>query len=636
MKSGSGRSHGALGDWIAQSLSRKLVAGLALILALSSMLFLAILIWLYQSQLAQERGNASAQVNLLLQASLENAMLNRDLDGLKKIIRRLGRQDAIRQVMIINPGREVRFSSDPQMLHKRLSFAELSGCDDCKAPELRAQHITRFMTGEANREVLRSVNPIFNKKPCAVCHGLISENPVNGILIVDYEAGGIRQKALLGASGLAGAGALIVFLALGSAWLFLQRAVIVPVRRINFAANALAKGNYGRRAICSGQDEIASLCHGFNAMSERMQAAMDKIRAHDAFLQAMIDAVPDGIRVIDENYRIVLANSAYHRQQKVSDEKGKFCYIAHGRDEPCPPSMITCPLHEIEKNGRAVKIMHRHIQSDGNEIQVEIYAAPLVIRDEGRDKTYIVEAIRDLEAQMKISQEQRLSELGQLATGIAHEIHNPLASVRLGLQALLKTTADMDDSDDIHRYLSQVDGEVDKCITVTKRLLDISMPPSSYTQLIAINDIVPDVAMLLKYEAMQRRIKVRLQLGERQLRVLATDSELRMLTLNLMQNAFHAMPEGGSLTIRGSCEGGFVKVEFEDNGVGISADDIGYIFDPFFSRRADQLQGTGLGLSICKAILERYEGKISVSSKPGRGSNFTFTLPDADYLETTS
>ncbi len=637
MKSGSGKSLGALGGWVAQSLSRKLVAGLALILALSSALFLGVLIWLYQSQLAQERGNASAQVNLLLQASLENAMLNRDLDGLKKIIRRLGRQDAIRQVMIVNPAREVRFSSNPNMLHKRLSFTELSGCDDCKAPELKARQITRFMTGEANREVLRSVNPIFNKKPCAVCHGLISENPVNGILIVDYEAGGIRKKALLGASGLAGAGVLVVLLALGAAWVFVQRAVIVPVRRINFAAHALAKGNYGRRAACSGHDEIAALCHGFNAMSERMQAAMEKIRTHDAFLQTMIDAVPDGIRVIDENYNIVLANSAYNRQQKAADEKGEFCYkSSHGRDEPCLPSMVACPLHEIGKTGQAVKMMHRHLQSDGNEIQVEIYAAPLVFRDNGKDKTYIIEAIRDLEAQMKISQEQRLSELGQLATGIAHEIHNPLASVRLGLQALLRTTGDMDNSNDIHRYLSQVDGEVDKCIIVTKRLLDISMPPSSYTQLVAINDIVPDVAMLLKYEAMQRRIKVQLQLGGGQLRVLATDSELRMLTLNLMQNAFHAMPEGGSLTIRGSYKNRLVKIEFEDTGVGISADDFGHIFDPFFSRRADQVQGTGLGLSICKAILERYGGTINVTSERGRGSCFTFTLPDADYPGTTT
>ncbi len=621
-----------VGGWIAQSLSRKLVFGLAVIMAVSSALFLTVLIILYQSQLAQERGNASAQVNLLLQASLENAMLNRDIPGLKRIVRRLGRQKSIRQVMIINPKREVRFSSNPRMLHKVLSHEAISGCETCPPSRHKVKQISRFLTGQTGREVLRSVNPIFNKKPCAVCHGLISKNPVNGILIVDYEAGGIRGKAFIGATGLAGAGAFVVFLALAAAWLFLQRSVILPVHKVNQAARALAKGDFESAIPCEGQDEIARLCRSFNIMSGQLQSSMEEIRAQGAFLQSMIDAVPDGIRVIDEDYTIILANRAYKEQLQAKKVKGALCYASsHKRNEPCLPTLITCPLHEIKKAAKPIKTLHRHVRQDDSEIQVEIYAAPLIVSRDGRQKTYVVEAIRDLEAQVKVSQEQRLSELGQLATGIAHEIHNPLASVRLGLQALLKITGKSPDSDEIHQYLSQVDGEVDKCIIVTKRLLDISTPPSAHIQLVSISDIIPDVVMLLKFEALQRQVKVQLNLGKAPLRVLATDAELRMLTLNLMQNAFHAMPEGGELTIEGRSKAGIMTLTFADTGVGISDEHINHIFDPFFSHRADHIEGTGLGLSICKAILERYDGSIQVKSQPGAGSCFTITLPDADY-----
>ena len=627
-----GKGFKVVGGWIAQSLGRKLVFGLAIIMAVSSALFLTILVILYQGQLARERGNASAQVNLLLQASLENAMLNRDLYGLKRIVRRLGRQKSIRQVMIINPKREVRFSSNPRLLHRVLSHREISGCEDCPPTSFKAKQISRFLAGKAGQEVLRSVNPIFNKRPCAVCHGLISKHPVNGILIVDYEAGGIRNQALVGAAGLAGAGAFVVFLALAAAWLFLQRSVILPVYGVNQAARALARGDFREAVPCKGQDEIAKLCRSFNIMSEKLQSSMEEIKAQGAFLQSMIDAVPDGIRVIDEEYRIILANHAYKEQLQLKKVKDAYCYASsHQRDEPCQPSLITCPLHEIRKQARPIKTLHRHLRRDGNEIQVEIYAAPLTITRNGRQRTYVVEAIRDLEAQVKVSQEQRLSELGQLATGIAHEIHNPLASVRLGLQALLKITGESKESDEIHKYLSQVDGEVDKCIIVTKRLLDISTPPSAHIQLVSISDVIPDVVMLLKFEALQRQVNVRLNLGDKPLRVLATDAELRMLTLNLMQNAFHATSEGGELRIDGESKNGLVTLSFTDTGVGICEENIRYIFDPFFSRRADHVEGTGLGLSICKAIVERYDGSIQVQSRLGKGSCFTITLPDADY-----
>jgi signal transduction histidine kinase len=114
------------------------------------------------------------------------------------------------------------------------------------------------------------------------------------------------------------------------------------------------------------------------------------------------------------------------------------------------------------------------------------------------------------------------------------------------------------------------------------------------------------------------------------LRILATDSDLRMVALNLAQNACHAMPRGGALTVRCTRDQNHVRVVFEDTGVGIDPRDQLRIFEPFFSRRADGVRGTGLGLSITKSIVENHRGTISVSSEPGQGSRIAVAFPDAD------
>ena len=104
---------------------------------------------------------------------------------------------------------------------------------------------------------------------------------------------------------------------------------------------------------------------------------------------------------------------------------------------------------------------------------------------------------------------------------------------------------------------------------------------------------------------------------------------MRMLVLNLAQNAFHAMPDGGKLHVRLRSDDNGVTLEIEDNGAGISPDGLKHIFEPFYSRRADQSQGTGLGLPISQNIAENWGGKITVESEFGRGSCFTVHLPPA-------
>lgn len=622
-------------DWINVSLSRKLLLMLAAIMTFSSLVFLTIFIWFYQSKLQTERANASMQINLLLQASLENAMLKRDIPGLRGILKRLGHQANIQRAMIINPQRRIRFSSDQSLLNKSISLRELIGCKNCETNLATFNRSsTKFAITIEGQNVLRTVNPIHNKKPCTVCHGDLTKNPINGLLIVDYDASGIRTQALHGALTMSGAGAMVMAIALAATWWFLKRAVVTPVKLLTKASQELRLGNLNSTVSLRSKDELYELGKGFNSMAKRLGQSLEELSAHERYLQSIVDAVPDGIRVIDANYRITLANEAYCRQHKreMTEVLGQFCYAqSHGRDSPCPDTLMTCPLRRVTQTDRSVKVVHHHYKSDGRMFQAEVIAAPLKINRDGATQASIVEAIRDLEQQASVTQEQRLAELGQLAAGVAHEIHNPLASVRLALQALLRQTDRKNFRQEVKNYIGQVEGEIDKCIEVNKRLLNLASPPSKHTQIVPLDIIIPEVLSLLKFEAEKQNANVALDL-DRDLRVLATDSEMRMLTLNIVQNAFHAMPEGGKLLITGRKHDGEIIITFEDSGVGIDSDELAQIFDPFFSRRADIKGGTGLGLTICKTIVDRHQGHIEVVSAINLGTRFLIRFPAADSV----
>jgi signal transduction histidine kinase len=428
-----------------------------------------------------------------------------------------------------------------------------------------------------------------------------------------------------------GAGAIIVLLNLAGGWWFMHRYVLHPVGQLTATSQALTDGDLHRRATPSGDDELAALGRAFNKMADQLQARIDEAEQQRGFLQALIDAIPDGVRVIAPDFTVVMTNHAYREQLGLdNDGVGDTCYrVTHQCDRPCPSTLLTCPVHEIQQHGRAVKVLHRHHDIRGNVADVEIYAAPLQATWDGRPQQLVVESIRDLTKQIKYSHEQKLSELGKLATGVAHEIHNPLTSVRLALDGLRREAGNV--GPDTLDYLALVDREIEKCVTFTERLLKLGMQPSEQPELVDVAQVVEDTLGLVSWEAEQLKIELQTELVP-DLRVLASDSEMRMVVLNLAQNAFHSMPRGGHLTVASRAQASQVIITVQDTGVGIEADRLSRIFEPFYSRRADGSNGTGLGLSIVRTIVEKYGGHIDVSSEPGRGSMFSVTLPDPSVM----
>ena len=624
------------------SLSRKFALGTAAGLLASSLVFLILFVGLFRQQLEEQRADAATQVSQLLRISLENAMLRHDLDGLREIVQGLGRQPSVASVAITNPQGEIRFASDPQRLGLHL------------APGPTDLPQTLMVGGPDGRPVLRSVNPVRNRPACQECHGPTTERPINGIIYVDFDADSIRHQARHTTLLLMGAGSLIVLLNLAGGWWFMGRYVLRPVAHLAEASARLSEGDLSVRTSLTGNDELTALGGTINHMAETLERKMAELAEKEQFLQQLVDAFPDGVRVIAPDYQVLLTNAAYRRQlapltttapesvptpapaPDAGPDLRAPCYAqTHGQDGPCPETLITCPLRQVLRTGDPLRVVQRHRRSDGTWLDVETYAAPVTLTRNGETRQLVVESIRDLGQEVRFSHEQRLSELGRLAAGVAHEIYNPLGSVRLALHAAQGAArAEPPDQAQIEECLGLVDQEVDTCIQVTQRLLRLSVPAPDHQELVEVNDVVDDTLRLLAWEAAERGVAVRTEVPRTPLRILATDSELRLAVLNLAQNALHAMPSGGTLTVTCAASAGRVEIVFTDTGVGIDPADLARIFQPFFSRRADGVAGTGLGLSITKAFAAAHGGGITVASDVGRGSRFTLDFPDADHLST--
>jgi two-component system NtrC family sensor kinase len=225
----------------------------------------------------------------------------------------------------------------------------------------------------------------------------------------------------------------------------------------------------------------------------------------------------------------------------------------------------------------------------------------------------------------------KLASLGRLAAGVAHEINNPLAIIneRAGL---LKDLVEFSKQyQDREKLLSQVDSilkSVNRCREITHRLLGFAKRMDVKVETIYLNELLQEVLGFLEKEAFHRNIKVNFNLAQ-DLAPIANDrGQLQQVFLNIINNAFEAVADGGNITIatkENETEPGVVEVTIADDGRGIHPDDLKHIFDPFYSKGKEQ--GTGLGLSISYGIVAKCGGDIRVESKLGKGSTFTVVLP---------
>ena len=237
------------------------------------------------------------------------------------------------------------------------------------------------------------------------------------------------------------------------------------------------------------------------------------------------------------------------------------------------------------------------------------------------------QSLHDLQmAQAQLVQSDKLSAIGQLIAGVAHEINNPLTAI-MGYAQLLQMEPGL--SKATARDLAKIYSQSQRAAKIVQNLLTFARQDKAERQYVSLNEIIRRTLELREYQLRIDNIHLKLELTERKLGTMADQSQLQQVFLNLINNAQDAMVEyrhGGNLIIRSSLQDGIIRVELSDDGPGLSPAVKQHLFEPFFTTK-EVGKGTGLGLSICFGIVSQHNGRIWAESEMGQGTTFIVELP---------
>ena len=272
-------------------------------------------------------------------------------------------------------------------------------------------------------------------------------------------------------------------------------------------------------------------------------------------------------------------------------------------------------------------IYKQRLHHQGKAFTLNVSITPLVSKSSeriGRLLLFDDVTQRDrMEEQM--SQTEKLTSLGLLAAGVAHEVNTPLAVISNYIQMLAKQ---MPDGDPRQSIIDKIVKQTFRASEIVNNLLNFSRTGAAEASDIDVNRVVEETLSLVSHPLKASQIKVVKHLGETLPVVRGSANKLQQVFLNLFLNARDAMPGGGMLEVRTASHNGSVEVEIVDTGAGIPREHIHRIFDPFFTTKPNG-RGTGLGLSVSYGIIKEHSGKIDVRSTPGKGTSFHVEFPAA-------
>ncbi|MEN6584567.1 MAG: PAS domain S-box protein [Sulfuricella sp.] len=423
-------------------------------------------------------------------------------------------------------------------------------------------------------------------------------------------------------------------------------------------------------------------------ISERkaMESAIERLGRH---YELMLHVIDEGILVVDTEMRLTFANQASVKMLGWANEEllGRYWHEVN-----CP---LTGTKGLMEKEGPINRALREGVpgqendaffrRQDGERIRVEYTCSPLcdnadihgavvVFRDITQRKQYI-EALQNgrnhlknvlvnvQKTQVQLSQSAKMTAVGRLASGLAHEINNPISFVSSNLFSLEdyvrsliavveayerveSTDASTRDAyQDIHSMKKQMDLDylkhdlpqmlaesktgVARVTNIVHELRFFSqLGEENEWQIVDVHKELDSTLDAMLDEMRQKKAKFTKTYAPLP-SVQCLPGQLDRVFLNLLLNAFQAIPDAGEISIRTGKDRGFIWVEITDTGVGIRPEDLPRIFEPFFSTKQERL---GLGLSICYAIMQRHQGRIEVNSKFGVGTSFRITLPQSQEM----
>ena len=343
------------------------------------------------------------------------------------------------------------------------------------------------------------------------------------------------------------------------------------------------------------------------------------------FNENIVESISVGVLAVDLQDRVESWNS----QMEVMYAKPRIEVLGRSITEVFPTSFVE-NFYRVRQTAGIHNLYKFRLETPAGDTRItNIAIAPLVTRHfHVIGRLIIVDDITErvaLEAQL--SQADKMSSIGLLAAGVAHEVNTPLAVISSYAQMLAKQ---LQGDDKKSALLEKITRQTFRASEIVNNLLNFSRTSGAEFAEIDLNRVIHDTLALLEHQFKTAKIEVRPQLEHQLPAIQGNAGRLQQVFLNLFLNARDAMPAGGKLTVRTS-NGAGVSVMVADTGSGIAAEHINRIYDPFFTTKTapkdGQNRGTGLGLSVTYGIIQEHAGKIRVESQPGTGTAFHLEFP---------
>ncbi len=413
---------------------------------------------------------------------------------------------------------------------------------------------------------------------------------------------------------------------LGLFYLLFNRTVVFELkgllgrfRSISPAGNPVS----GRPAIRS-TDEFEQLKGAFEHVADELKQTHDNLSASESKYRLLFETSRDAILIFDRETRMQDINEA-----------GLKLFLFKDREE----ALSIETFYQLFWDTRDAKSFYQTIKEKGFVQGLEV----LMVDRSGRKLTVMVSAtvrldenhhfsgidgtFRDITEKRRLekylAQTEKLAAIGQLASGVAHEINNPLGVIQC-YSSLISKGQEADTQ--VMKDVEVIQKHTEQCKSVVEALLNfarVSEPQKSHTDIKA---CIGEVLSVIEPQLQKNCITIQKELDDNISQLIVDAQKIQQVLMNLILNAQQAMPDGGQMTVRTFVQLDMLAVEIADTGIGISEKNIDRIFDPFFTTK-DAGRGTGLGLSVSYGIIEQHGGKIEVASSPGDGSNFKILLP---------
>jgi two-component system, NtrC family, sensor histidine kinase AtoS len=402
-----------------------------------------------------------------------------------------------------------------------------------------------------------------------------------------------------------------------------------PINALLNATKRLKTGDLDYR-VEGLKDEFAELAFAFDDMAASLRERMRELEESEQRYRLLFESAADAIFILDtegeQAGKIVNANQAAARMHGYTLDELRQLKV---QDLDTPEAAAQAP-ERIKRiiGGEWVKAEVSHTKKDGTVFPLEISC---VVFDVNRHK-YILAIDRDIserkQAEEAIQRAEHIRTAGELATGLAHEIKNPLAGIKVTMEALSEeSTLSPDD----RVALSKVIDEIKRIEGLIKGLLNFARPPKPHYTNTDVNSVLEASLQLVfksgtRLSPESRLIDLKKDFGSDLPEIIADPQQLQQIFMNLLMNAADAMPTGGTLSVKTASDEAArrVTVAISDTGMGMDASVQAKIFQPFFTTKS---KGTGLGLAISKRLIEEHGGTIRIESARGAGTTFRIRLP---------